>query len=51
MIRSKMLAQGQCIVKNRRGGGKNETYALQTNLDRNLWVHVDELRKKKKWSA
>lgn len=39
------------IVKNRRGGGKNETYAVQTNLDRNLWVHVGELRRKKKWSA
>ena len=39
------------IVKNRRGGGKTETYAVQTNLDRNLWIHVGELQRKKKWAA
>ena len=36
------------IVKNRRGGGKNEVFAVQTNLDRNLWIHVGNLQRKMK---
>ena len=34
------------IVKNRRGNGKNQTYAVQTNLDRNIWRYAGELNKR-----
>ena len=31
------------IVKNRRGGGKEKMYAVQTNLDTNRWIYIGEL--------
>ena len=31
------------IVKNRRGGGKEQIYAVQTNLDLNRWVYIGNL--------
>jgi len=31
------------IIKNRRGGGKEQIYAVQTNLDLNRWVYIGEL--------
>jgi len=34
------------IVKNRRGNGKNQVYAVQTNLDRNIWRYAGELNKR-----
>ena len=30
-------------VKNRRGGGKEQIYAVQTNLDLNRWVYLGNL--------
>ena len=30
-------------VKNRRGGGKEQIYAVQTNLDLNRWAYIGEL--------
>ena len=30
-------------VKNRRAGGKEQIYAVQTNLDLNRWVHFGNL--------
>lgn len=32
------------IVKNRRGQGKDVTWGVQVNMDRNLWIGVGELR-------
>lgn len=34
------------IIKNRRGGGKDGTYAVQVDLDINRWKYVGELMKK-----
>jgi len=31
------------IIKNRRGGGKEQIYAVQTNLDLNRWVYLGNL--------
>ena len=31
------------IVKNRRGGGKEQIYAVQTNLDLNRWIYIGQL--------
>lgn len=31
------------IIKNRRGGGKEQIYAVQNNLDTNRWIYIGEL--------
>lgn len=31
------------IIKNRRGGGKEQTYAVQNNLDTNRWICIGNL--------
>lgn len=31
------------IIKNRRGGGKDQIYAVQSNLDLNRWGYIGEL--------